>query len=73
MYKRFHINWALTSSLMEGLRFRDLGGPFLNMKAPLISQQLTSNKAFKRGSSFYSSSWVCATKVPGKQPGHLNF
>ena len=39
-----------------GLRFVDKTGSNYKTKTPLISPQLTTNKAFKRGSSFCSSS-----------------
>ena len=48
--------WQRTKHLSEGLRFVVRTGLIYETKNPLISRQLTTNKAFKRGSSFYSSS-----------------
>ena len=42
--------------LSEGLRFVARAGLIYKTKIPLISCQRVANKAFKRGSSFYSSS-----------------
>ena len=44
------------SILSEGLRFVVRAGLIYKTKTPLISRQLTKNKAFKRGSSFCSLS-----------------
>ena len=43
-----------TKHLSEGLRFVVWPGLIYKTKTPFISRQLTTNKAFKRGSSFCS-------------------
>ena len=50
----FRVSWQRTNRLSEGLRFVVWPGLIYKTKTPLISRQLTTNKAFKRGSLFCS-------------------
>ena len=51
-----NLSHCVSRPLSEGLRFVVWAGLIYKTKTPLISRQLTTNKAFKRGSSFCSLS-----------------
>ena len=50
----FRVSWQWTKHLSEGLRFVVWPDLIYKTKTPLISRQLTTNKAFKRRSTFCS-------------------